>query len=543
MTWPGLPSRKASVRHLLPKPGRSNTLQKSNKVTSQSTRRRGRKTQPVVPQAVLYARVSTLEQQREGYSIPAQVKLLEDYAALNGIAIMSTHIDVETARKRGRTAFGAMLGFLRRNPQVRILLVEKTDRLYRNLSDWATVDDLGVDVHLVKENAVMSQACRSSEKFVHGIKVLMAKAYVDNLSEEARKGMLEKARQGHWPSFAPIGYRNVQNDAGRKVIEVDPVLGPQVARLFEWFATGSYSVKSLTAKAAAAGLGYRKSGSRLGSSAVYTLLRNRIYTGRFDWNGETYSGVHGPLISQALWDSVQSLLDERGPGKQHSHIATFPFHGLIKCGHCGCAMVAEIKKQRYIYYHCTGYRGKCPEPYLRQERLEAHLVSALQRLHYCTTAALRIEQAIKGQGRGGAAQPRDNAGVTSIVRDDERMIRQGLELMEMARLAFLALPGLPIVQKRRMLGLLLGECTWANGALTVNFAAPFDLLEVYVGTVSQDGDADELLAAIAMAFGRPAAVVKQLIARYNAMVRCQQGEAERARTGEFAWSDPEVAAA
>jgi site-specific DNA recombinase len=42
---------------------------------------------------------------------------------------------------------------------------------------------------------------------MHGIKVLMAKNYVDNLSEETRKGMLEKAEQSIWPSFAPLGYR------------------------------------------------------------------------------------------------------------------------------------------------------------------------------------------------------------------------------------------------------------------------------------------------------------------------------------------------
>lgn len=51
--------------------------------------------------ALLYARVSTRDQEREGYSIPAQVKLLEDYAALNGLAIIDNHIDVETARKAG----------------------------------------------------------------------------------------------------------------------------------------------------------------------------------------------------------------------------------------------------------------------------------------------------------------------------------------------------------------------------------------------------------------------------------------------------------
>jgi site-specific DNA recombinase len=49
---------------------------------------------------------------------------------------------------------------------------------------------------------------------MHGIKVLMAKNYIDNLSEETRKGMLEKARQGIWPSFAPLGYINADGANG-----------------------------------------------------------------------------------------------------------------------------------------------------------------------------------------------------------------------------------------------------------------------------------------------------------------------------------------
>ena len=221
-----------------------------------------------VREAVLYARVSTPEQEREGYSIPAQVKLLEDYATLNGIAIVSSHVDVETSRKSGRTAFGNMLRYLRRHPEVRIILVEKTDRLYRNLKDWATIDYLGVEVHFVKENVVMSDGCRSSEKFVHGIKVLMAKAYIDNLSEETHKGMIEKAQQGHWPSCAPIGYCNVRDGEGRNVIVVDPEAGPIVTRLFDWYATGLNSSKEVTVMARNAGMRYRRSGRPLGVSTV-----------------------------------------------------------------------------------------------------------------------------------------------------------------------------------------------------------------------------------------------------------------------------------
>jgi site-specific DNA recombinase len=56
-----------------------------------------------------------------------------------------------------------------------------------------TLDELDIKIHLVKEGIILSRESRSSEKFVHGIKVLMAKNYIDNLSEEARKGMQEKA--------------------------------------------------------------------------------------------------------------------------------------------------------------------------------------------------------------------------------------------------------------------------------------------------------------------------------------------------------------
>ena len=56
---------------------------------------------------------------------------------------------------------------------------------------------------------MLSPESRSSEKFIHGIKVLMAKNYIDNLSEETKKGMLEKVEQGIYPSFAPLGYINI----------------------------------------------------------------------------------------------------------------------------------------------------------------------------------------------------------------------------------------------------------------------------------------------------------------------------------------------
>src|SRR5271163_2254769 len=95
-----------------------------------------------VRQAVAYARVSSKEQEKEGFSIPAQLKLLKEYAAAQGFAITQEYVDVETAKQTGRAGFGQMVAYLKAHQTVRALLVEKTDRLYRNLKDWVTIDEL-----------------------------------------------------------------------------------------------------------------------------------------------------------------------------------------------------------------------------------------------------------------------------------------------------------------------------------------------------------------------------------------------------------------
>jgi DNA invertase Pin-like site-specific DNA recombinase len=88
--------------------------------------------------AVLYARVSSKEQEREGFSIDSQLKLLRAYAGDNGIRIAREYVDVETAKASGRTHFNEMIAYLRSHPATDAVLVEKTDRLYRNLRDCVT---------------------------------------------------------------------------------------------------------------------------------------------------------------------------------------------------------------------------------------------------------------------------------------------------------------------------------------------------------------------------------------------------------------------
>ncbi len=206
----------------------------------------------------------------------------------------------------------------------------------------------------------------------------MARNYSLNLGEETIKGMLEKARSGIYPSYAPVGYRNADGPAGKRIIVRDPDTAPVVVELYERFATGRYSLKALVNELKAEGAKLR--GRNLYSSVVHQILRKRLYTGDFDWDGETYTGVHEPLVTHERWQRVQELLAARAENKTRKVKHDFSYTGLVHCGHCGCLLVGELKKGKYVYYHCTGNRGKCPEPYTRQEVLAREFASLLHEL-------------------------------------------------------------------------------------------------------------------------------------------------------------------
>jgi site-specific DNA recombinase len=475
--------------------------------------------------AVKYGRVSSKEQEKEGFSIPAQWKLLDRYAKAERLRVVQEFVDVETAKRPGRPGFEQMVKFLKRSPSVRVLIVEKTDRLYRNLKDYVTMDELDLEVHFVKESVVLSRDSRSSDKFMHGIKVLMAKNYIDNLSEETKKGMLEKAEQAIYPSFAPLGYRNVMGPNGKKIIELDPDVAPIIIQIFQWYATGQCSIAEITERVRQAGLVSRGARKPISKSNINNVLRKRIYTGDFDWNGKTYRGSHEPLISMGLFDRVQEILDGRFTTKQKVAKQEFAFSGLVNCGHCGCALVAERKKGKYVYYHCTGNKGKCAEPYAREEVLDecfADLLKGLvfddevmdwitEALHQShadekrfrdeAIARLQVEHT-KIQNRldklyedrlDGFIEPSFFERKTNEWRQTQRRLadqiaehedanhdyfKDGVRLLELSKKAYFLFKKQNQSEKRKLLDFACSNSTWKDRTLTATFRQPFDILAI-----------------------------------------------------------------
>jgi DNA invertase Pin-like site-specific DNA recombinase len=467
---------------------------------------------------VAYCRVSSKDQEREGFSIPAQQKLLREYAREHQLQIAREFTDVETAKQAGRAQFGAMLAFLKATPSCRIVLVEKTDRLYRNIRDWITVDDLGVAVHFVKEGQVVSKTSRSSDKFMHGIKVLMAKNYVDNLGEEVKKGMREKAEQGHWPSMAPIGYIN--NPTTHR-IEADPVRAPLIGELFRLYATGAHSLKSIRKEAHRIGLTHPRTGRQLFKSEVHRLLRNPIYHGDFLWDGKQYRGVHEPIITKEVFDEAQAIFRARPRTRYPKQ--RYSFMGLLTCAQCGCAITAERKKGKYVYYHCTDHHGGCENTYILEEKLSSLLADVIKPIQITSEIAASIADAISAsesaaertrsealrqvdQRRSAVLTKQDrayedflegrvseefwsrksraweaelNAIETERLRIDtprEAITVTAHKILELAKQAEFLYKSQNPREQRRLLETVLSNCTFDRGTLCPTYSKPFDLL-------------------------------------------------------------------
>ncbi|MDM8000301.1 MAG: recombinase family protein, partial [Dehalococcoidia bacterium] len=329
--------------------------------------------------AVAYARVSTKDQEHEGFSIPAQLRLITEYAAQHGLRIVETFTEVETAGKTGREAFGRMMKLLSGPGRCRTVLVEKTDRLYRNARDMVDLNDLGVEIHFIKEGRVVSEHSRPSDKLVNTILTATAQHFLDNLAEETRKGMLEKARAGLWPSCAPLGYLNVPGPNGKKIIVPDPATAPHVRRLFERYATGRKTLRDITRMAMAEGLVFKRSYRALPSATVHMLLQNPLYMGDMIWDGTRYHGKHEPLVSRELFEQVQDVLHGPKPELPRLTKHDYTYKGLIRCSHCGCTVGAQ-RHPPYVHYHCSGYKGNCGEPYLREEVLDEAFRQNLERI-------------------------------------------------------------------------------------------------------------------------------------------------------------------
>ncbi len=308
---------------------------------------------------VALARVSSREQEREGFSLDVQEDALRQYAKRVGGEILRMFRIAETASKRDeRRTFKELLEYAKKNAhRLDGLLFYKVDRAARNLFDYVELERLESEYGLQFISVAQPTENTPAGRMQRRMLASMASFYTEQQSLDVKDGLARRVQSGLFVSKAPFGYRNVRID-GRSLVEIDPIDGPKVRRIFELYAYFNHSLDTLIKALADEGIDFSPSKSRFGRSKIYGILTSRAYIGEVEHRGQWYPGTHEPLVDRATWDRVQLLLGQK---IYQTHRLTYGSE-LIRCGNCGSPITGESKKkqtkkgeQEYVYYRCAHY--------------------------------------------------------------------------------------------------------------------------------------------------------------------------------------------
>ena len=283
---------------------------------------------------------------------------------------MRVKISESASGKQIRKAFMEAINYTAAE-NIPIIICEKIDRLTRTgkdatiVSDWV-LENTSREVHCVKESFVLSHNTKAHENLVWDMKVAIARFYINNLSEEVKKGQEGKATDGWLPTKPPLGYKT-GGEKGKKIHVIDEETAPYLRDMFQLYASRLHSLKSLRKYISEKGLRQR-SGRKVPKSRIAELLGDPFYYGAFRWNGRVRQGKHEPLITRELYEKVQEVLHSKTTPKYRKH--EFLFRGMGACRPCGGTATAETQRG-HVYYHCNGYRGCTNRKFVREEAIES----------------------------------------------------------------------------------------------------------------------------------------------------------------------------
>ena len=259
--------------------------------------------------------------------------------------------------------------------KIDVIVCYKLDRLTRSIADFVALsecfDKWGVSFVSVTQNLDTSS---SAGRMLVNILITFGQFEREQIAERIKDKMAASRRRGQWVGGCPpYGYKNVDK---RLVID------EEAAETVRWI-FGRYleiqSPKTIAMELAQAGKSMR-SGKPWNAAVILHMLKNVVYIGKINYLGkEIHDGEHMPIISEDIWNKVQEFLKHKGPSESHAKKVEniSPLGGILRCGHCGCAMTPThtVKKgRRYFYYACAKDKKRaistCPVKQIRAGDIE-----------------------------------------------------------------------------------------------------------------------------------------------------------------------------
>lgn len=359
-------------------------------------------------QAVMLARVSSRKQER-GASLEAQVEAIQSYCKRNNLIIIEptpkAFVFTESSTRGGRKKFNEMIEFIEKQKNKTAIVVHTLDRLQRGFEECEKIKELlkadKIEVHFIVESLILDKFSTDDEFTRYDFGILSAKLYLTSMNKNVKRSQKHNREAGLWQGLAPIGYLNAKDERRKPTLILDPERAPIIKQIFEEYASGVHSLKSVWLSATEKGLiskepNYNPRSKNYGKycpvsrNKIHDILTNPFYYGAMYVADEEIdertkkpvktfykliNHVYEPLINKELFDKVQKVLKtrkkERFCKEQKYAGIPFVFRGLITCK-CGCAITPEHHKKgnkEYVYLRCSHQKGTCNQKLVNENTI------------------------------------------------------------------------------------------------------------------------------------------------------------------------------
>jgi site-specific DNA recombinase len=354
----------------------------------------------------LYARKSTESEERQILSIDSQIKEMLLLADKEGLEVVTMKRESHSAKETGqRPVFNEIVEEIT-NGKYNGILTWAPDRISRNAGDLGKIVDL-MDAGKLHDIRTFGQRFTNSpsEKFLLMILGSQAKLENDNRGINVKRGLRTRVEMGLWPGVAPLGYLNQGLIDKKCQIIVDPLRAHVIKQMFEKVAYEKWSGRKVYNWLRFELNFYTRGNKPLTLSGVHRTLRMPIYYGVFEYprnSGNFYQGKHDPIITQELFEKVQTQLTRDNIQRENRE---FAFTKLFTCGLCGSGISAQEKYKelkdgtaaKYVYYSCSKARDRnCKNKYIREEELIEELFQIIDKVQINELGMrIKLEEEIK----------------------------------------------------------------------------------------------------------------------------------------------------
>lgn len=241
----------------------------------------------------LYTRVSTEDQAKVGFSLPAQLGRLRAFCRAQGWVAADEYVeDGASGRDVNRPAYRRMMA---ERDRWDAILVLKMDRIHRNSRNFMQMmDDLrrwGKDFVSATESLDTSTA---TGRFVADMLQRIAQLESEQTGERVYMGMREAAEQGRFLGMSsPYGFRYDPTARNLVVVPEEAEVVREIHRL--------YHKKGVSMQGVADALNARgvptKLGKRWSKRQVWRTIHSVLVQGTRRWDGVLTPGTHEPIVS------------------------------------------------------------------------------------------------------------------------------------------------------------------------------------------------------------------------------------------------------